>query len=221
MKRQLIFEIDNEKYVLKENGEIIFGIDGKELKFNSLDFYNGVYKNNSSAIELTNEIREDELKKGNYIFLWLNDIVEAIHQALGDPELDEHPREDISQTPTKIIYLFEMAACAGDGFYNDGEITSDSTFTTTNLAADYAVRISGKSMEPTIEDNSIVCVQKNVELIDGDIGIFVVDGEVMCKRYREENGECWLQPENDSGAYKSIHFSEDSRCYTQGKVLLQ
>ena len=56
MKRQLSFDFENEQYILKENGQIIFSIDAQELKFVSLDFYNGVYKGKSTAIELTNAI---------------------------------------------------------------------------------------------------------------------------------------------------------------------
>ena len=68
MKRQLSFDFENEQYILKENGQIIFSIDAQELKFVSLDFYNGVYKGKSTAIELTNAIKDDKYKKGNYIF---------------------------------------------------------------------------------------------------------------------------------------------------------
>ena len=77
MKRQLSFDFENEQYILKENGQIIFSIDAQELKFVSLDFYNGVYKGKSTAIELTNAIKDDKYKKGNYIFSCLNDHVHA------------------------------------------------------------------------------------------------------------------------------------------------
>lgn len=49
--------------------------------------------------------------------------------------------------------------------------------------ADYAVKISGKSMEPTIKDGSVVMVKQVDVLSNGDIGIFIINGEVMCKRY--------------------------------------
>ena len=50
MKRQLKFEFENDKYVIKENDSVVFSIDGKDLKFVSLDFYNGIYKDKSAAI---------------------------------------------------------------------------------------------------------------------------------------------------------------------------
>ena len=56
----------------------------------------------------------------------------------------------------------------------------------------------------TIEDQSIVFVQDVEELFDGDIGIFVVDNDVMCKRYREDGENKWLEPDNKSSEYKTI-----------------
>ena len=55
MKRQLKFEFENDRYVIKENNSVVFSIDGKDLKFVSLDFYNGIYKNKSAAIECLSE----------------------------------------------------------------------------------------------------------------------------------------------------------------------
>lgn len=88
MKRQLSFEFENDKYVIKENNSTIFSIDGRELRFVSLDFYNGIYRNNSAAIELINAVKNDTLEKGDYIFKWLNEIVKAIQEELCDPEIE-------------------------------------------------------------------------------------------------------------------------------------
>lgn len=219
MKRQLIFDFENEHYVIKEDDDILFSIDGKELKFVSLDFYNGIYKDRSAAIELINVITNDELKKGKYIFDWLTDIVTAIQSELNDPEIEEHTIIDYVAVQNKKVYLFEMAACAGDGFYSEGPSRSDEDIISQFEQADYAVRISGKSMEPTIEDNSIVFVQRGAELRDGDVGIFVVDGAVMCKRLREQDGQRWLQPDNTAEGYKPIALNEETSCYCQGRVL--
>ena len=40
MKRQLNFDYKNGQYVITEKDTVLFSIDGKELKFVSLDFYN-------------------------------------------------------------------------------------------------------------------------------------------------------------------------------------
>lgn len=219
MKRQLTFNYENEKYIIKEDDKILFSINGKELKFVSLDFYNGVYKDKSAAIKLTNLISADELKKGKYIYEWLNDIIISIQNELNDPEMDDDLIE-YENVSSKLVYLFEMSACAGNGFYSDGPSASEEKINTELIQADYAVRISGKSMEPTINDGSTVFVQRVEELHNGEIGIFVVDGNVMCKRLREENGERWLQPDNKTDEYKSIPLTEETTCICQGRVLM-
>jgi len=219
MKRQLTFDYENEHYVIKENNNTLFSINGRELKFVSLDFYTGIYKDRSAAIELTNVITTDELKKGRYIFDWLTDIVTAIQSELNDPEIEEQTIIQFVGDQSKKVYLFEMAACAGDGFYSEGPGRSDEQITSPYEQADYAVRISGKSMEPTLQDNSIVFVQRADALNDGEIGIFVVDGNVMCKRFKDEGGQRWLQPDNDADGYSPIMLTEETVCYCQGRVL--
>lgn len=219
MKRQLNFNYENGQYVIKDEDTILFSIDGKELKFVSLDFYNGIYKDKSAAIELKNIISDDELKKGKYIYEWLTDIITSIQTELNDPEIEDRNVVQFVAAQSKQVYLFEMAACAGDGFYSDGVSGSDEKIISQFAGADFAVRISGRSMEPTIKDGDIVFVQKMEELNDQEIGIFVVNGDVMCKRFREENGMRWLQPDNATEDYKSIMLTEEVSCYCQGRVL--
>lgn len=141
MKRQLKFKFENDKYVITEDDSIIFAIDGKTLKFVSLDFYNGIYKGKSAAIEFIKDIDNDMLKKGDYIFDWLKEIINSIQAELNEPE-----PENGKVAYTKSVPLFEFPACAGDGFYcsevSDAEEQIGSPFEN----ADYAVRISGKSM---------------------------------------------------------------------------
>ena len=216
MKRQLIFKFENEKYIIKENDNTVFSINGKELKFISLDFYNGIYKDKTAAIELINDISNDTLKKGAYIFKWLSDIITAIQSELNEPEIEE---ETCIIDLNKKVPLFELSACAGNGFYSSGPSDIDQKIESPFSDADYAVKVSGKSMEPTIEDQAIVFVKDTKDLCDGDIGIFVVNGEVMCKRYHINNSSKWLSPDNKSADYVDIYCNEDMECLIQGKVL--
>lgn len=58
--------------------------------------------------------------------------------------------------------------------------------------ADLAVRIQGDSMEPFIADGSVVYVNRD-PLESGDVGIFCVDGEMLCKQYvRDALGMVYL-----------------------------
>ena len=50
MKRTIEFNFLDNEYFLQEEGNRIFTIKASDLKFNSIDFYNGVYKNKSANI---------------------------------------------------------------------------------------------------------------------------------------------------------------------------
>lgn len=89
--------------------------------------------------------------------------------------------------------------------------------------ADYAVRISGDSMEPYIKNGSIVFVKEVSELNDGDIGIFCVDGAMYCKQYHIDDSKnlhlLSLNPERvDANVFVSKDSSASVKCC--GKILL-
>ena len=221
MKRHLSFRYEDGQYAIAENNQILFSIDGSSLRFVALDFYNGVYagENKSVAIELINDITSDPLKKGIYIYTWLCEIIESIRKEFSGTEEELVDDSGTDSLSSKIIQLYEWAACAGDGFSFGQEGVPATDYPTDNMEADYAVRISGKSMEPTIEDESIVLVKCANELFDGDIGIFYVDGNIMCKRYSKSNEGVCLTPDNISDQFTSIKITESTECIIQGKVL--
>lgn len=219
MTRLLAFNYIDNEYLIQENNETIFQINADDLRFDSLKFYQGLYQrhNGSTKIVLENQITNDPLKKGNYIFQWLNKLIENIYIEFHGVR-DDFPG-DTEQVPQgKIIPLYELAACAGNGFYTDGDVSSED-HESDNSNADFAIRISGKSMEPTIPDGSIALIEDVEVLAHEDIGIFVLDGEVMCKRYLIIDGYTYLAPDNDSDEFKTIRIGENNRCDIQGKVL--
>ena len=217
MRRRLYFDYSSAEnsYIIQEDGSSIFRINGNTLKFVSLEFYNGVYAGNkSTAIDFENKIADnssDPLKKGRYIFDWIKEIFKAIEEELPDTEKAESK---------KIIPLFDWPACAGDGFYFDQANVPFEKIEVDNLNADYAVKISGRSMEPTIVDGSVVMVKQVDVLSNGDIGIFSINGEIMCKRYCIDDAGVILRPDNQSGDFCDIDVSK-VECAIQGKVLLE
>ena len=58
--------------------------------------------------------------------------------------------------------------------------------------AEFAVRIQGDSMTPLIPDGSVVYVNRD-PIQSGDVGIFCVDGGMLCKQYyRDPVGTVYL-----------------------------
>jgi len=224
----LTFEFENDTYVIKEDSAAIFSINAKELIFNALNFYNGIYRGEKSTqIELKKDIREDLHKRGEYVFNWLNEIISQIANEFDEEETSEEEAVTdadveifISPSNVRIIKLYELAACGGSGFFMGNEDIPYKDIEVENPSADFAVIISGCSMEPTLPDGSVLLVKEVQELNDGDIGVFLVDGESMCKRYnKDDDGTVILVPDNDSGEYDSILVDSNMLCIIRGRVL--
>lgn len=121
----------------------------------------------------------------------------------------------------KIIPLYLTPAAAGYASpalgedYEEWAVPADS-------GADFAVRISGDSMAPWINDGDTVLVRRSpIEM--GDVGLFFVDGDMKCKQYvRDAFGTVYLLSLNRARADADVRIPPDSEltvcCF--GKVLL-
>lgn len=80
------------------------------------------------------------------------------------------------------IPLYDMPASAGSGVFLDSDsYTLIDVDENVPEAATLAVRISGDSMTPLFNDGQIVYVHHQQELENGEIGIFVLNGEAFAK----------------------------------------
>ena len=93
----------------------------------------------------------------------------------------------------------------------------------TPTQADFAVTISGDSMEPHIHDGDTVYVQRDATLHEFDVGLFFVDGDVLCKQYCvDAERDLLLLSANPlrEDANRRIAADSGSRVVCYGKVLL-
>ena len=97
----------------------------------------------------------------------------------------------------KIIPLFAAAAGPGEPPSQDGldeyEVDAESK-------AQFAVRISGDSMEPELRDGDVVlCERKRPEI--GELAVMMVNGFLLVKQYIEDNyGNMYLRSLNRARA---------------------
>ena len=78
-------------------------------------------------------------------------------------------------------------------------------------------------MEPYIMDGSVVFVDKDAEIQNGDIGIFSVNGSMYCKQYyKDEDGNVSLLSLNKNRQDMNVYLSSDcdDTFFCSGKVLL-
>lgn len=81
---------------------------------------------------------------------------------------------------------YHHSASAGTGVFILGNETVDQLpirDTPENRKVDYAIKVSGNSMEPDYNDGDIVLVSQKVELNHGDVGIFIVNNKAYIKEY--------------------------------------
>ena len=109
-----------------------------------------------------------------------------------DHELSRREEEPSVNSPeSKIIPLYLTPAAAGYASPALGDDYEDYAVEK-GSAADFAVRIAGDSMEPYIHDGGVVYVNHD-PLQNGDVGIFCVDGDMVCKQYyRDPLGMVYL-----------------------------
>lgn len=124
----------------------------------------------------------------------------------------------------RVIPLYRTPAAAG---YASPVCGEDFDYIPADAAvprgAEFAVRIQGNSMEPEIADGSIVYVNRD-PMENGDVGIFCVDGDMLCKQYYHDPlGMTYLFSLNRARADADVLLPRSSGrtlvCF--GRVMLQ
>lgn len=106
-------------------------------------------------------------------------VVRAVMRELGKKEPATEPKK------TKVIPLFGASFAAGRGEPDFGNPWEDYTVPE-STRADFAVRISGNSMEPYLHDGTIV-LGKRGNPVDGDVAVLLVDGAFLVKQVCEDS----------------------------------
>lgn len=115
----------------------------------------------------------------------------------------------------RAVLLYDLPVSAGPGVYLD-DATAEEIHIPDNektRMADFALRISGNSMEPKYHDGDIVLVEDADTVEVGELGIFILDGNGYFKKY---GGDCLisLNPE-----YGNILLKEYAEAVCCGRVV--
>ena len=126
------------------------------------------------------------------------------------------PSESRKLRPMRV---FDMPSSAGTGLYLDSDDYTTMDFDSDIIphGADFGVRIRGDSMIPFVNDDDIVFVKSQPEMEDGEIGIVVLNGSALCKKYCVRDGEVLLVSLNPK--YDPIEIKEYDDLHFVGKVV--
>jgi len=138
------------------------------------------------------------------------DTVDTLLESLGawQDELEDARPEEKEE---RLIPLYRSPAAAGYAAPVMGEdydpipVGAD-----VPAGAEFAVRIQGDSMEPWIADGSVAYVNRD-PMKAGDVGIFCVDGAMVCKQYyKDPFGIVYLFSLNRQRSDADLVFPENS-----------
>ena len=113
------------------------------------------------------------------------------------------------------VDFYNYPASAGTGNFLENEVPEQILVKESAEAeeADYVIPVSGDSMDPTYHDGDKVFVEKCSSVNIGEVGIFVVNGDV----YIKELGNKCLISHNEK--YKPIPLTENDSVYCCGRVI--
>lgn len=176
----------------------------------SLDFLLTGYEKSSPAEQLT----ADEQRLLTY-YKKLSDIDKGI--VIGRAELLAEQAEKPSEEPKNTVFIeyYSLPVSAGTGVDLDGcekgmlEVKEDPL----TLKANFALRVSGNSMEPVFKNGDIVLIASQPSVEIGEIGIFILNGEGYIKKF---GGDCLISLNPD---YDDIPLNKYDSIYCRGKVI--
>lgn len=122
----------------------------------------------------------------------------------------------VEKTSKRIIPLYNLPISAGVGKDSFDDIPFDD-FETDNTVCDFALKVSGDSMEPQIPNGSIILIKKQNIIDDGKVGAFYCNGKVYCKYMRHDSKGAYLCSYNDQ--YPPISLTKDDVVYVYGEVV--
>lgn len=131
----------------------------------------------------------------------------------------EHKRIAVAEKKPKLRMLkidyYALPASAGTGNFLDSEFAEELLVPESDIAeqADFVISVGGDSMEPTFHNGDKVFVEKCDSVDIGEIGIFVVNGDV----YIKECGNNQLISHNKK--YNPIVLTEHDSAFCCGRVL--
>lgn len=130
------------------------------------------------------------------------------------------PKDESEQTYHEVIQIPVLGEIAcGEPITAEQNVESympAPAFTTPN-GVNFYLKANGKSMEPTINNGSLVLIHEQPTVEDGEIAAVLIDNEATLKRVKHQNGSIILLPDNRD--FDPIIIDKDSNARILGKAI--
>lgn len=150
----------------------------------------------------------------NTVLQWECDRVKKVDELSSQPAAIIN-MEDRPGTAKRLVEYFRSVSAGSGVFILGNEIVDHIEIPATpeNMNVDYAIKVSGDSMEPDYHDGDTVLVSQKLEMNYGDVGIFVINGSAYIKEYGKDE----LISRNPD--FDNISVSEYDNIVCMGKVI--
>ena len=111
----------------------------------------------------------------------------------------------------RSVLLYHLPVSAGPGVYLDDTAAEEISIPDNEktASADFALRISGNSMEPKFHDGDVVLVEAADTVEVGELGIFILDGNGYFKKF---GGDCLISLNPEFGDILLRDYAENVCC---------
>ena len=146
---------------------------------------------NVSPQYLFDKLNNKEVTTQSPLLTQITDTAAKLHEprqkkvlSFAQDQLDEQEGNSINILSYSDFTCYG-AVSAGTGEWLGEEYKEEVTLPASivpNQAFDFVLRVNGNSMEPLFKDNEYIFVRKTEDIRNGQIGVFVVDGEAYLKK---------------------------------------
>lgn len=147
---------------------------------------------NVSPQYLFNKLNNKEVTTQYPLLSQITDTAAKLHEprqkkvlSFTQDQLDEQEGNSINNILSYSDFTCYGAVSAGTGEWLGEEYKEEVTLPASivpNQAFDFVLRVNGNSMEPLFKDDEYIFVRKTEDIRNGQIGVFVVDGEAYLKK---------------------------------------
>lgn len=147
---------------------------------------------NVSPQYLFDKLNNKEVTTQSPLLTQITDTAAKLHEprqkkvlSFAQDQLDEQEGNSINNILSYSDFTCYGAVSAGTGEWLGEEYKEEVTLPASivpNQAFDFVLRVNGNSMEPLFKDDEYIFVRKTEDIRNGQIGVFVVDGEAYLKK---------------------------------------
>lgn len=188
----------------------VYSLDGEQSEISAEDrhFFSRYLSMDPHSKKLANMVVEHQLESR----------IEIRESEVQQPKAQELVFPVESTLSVQSIRVYLNSASAGFGEYLEDSDYEDIPFYEEIPAnADFGISIHGDSMAPEIADGDVVWVKEQDSVETNQVGVFVLNGDALCKKLISRGGKFFLQSLNRK--YKDIPITEYDSLKVIGKVL--